>query len=460
MVSCSGIAGKVVIILQLMVMTSADYKTGKFAMPSSPLPIHAHCDLVRLPRGVGDLSMRLRGGKDPEPVGDMLNSISQNMQKWQQDSMKFVERIEVPRMGKEAQQVLSDASRACSNALDAVPGGKAAKNFFLVPWLNFRQNDPILSERVACSVAAVVSYVCVLQLGQGISLAAKISHYTSKGLPASVIGFNSVAVAGLVAGEASHNMYQTLRSNAPRLYGRRPAPSRERSNIDRLQDLFFSLIFYKLILRGAFRTIAPTDLTKPGVFAREWVETRGENYATYGQRVRVGQVGWKRGCHHCGSRFPGGVLGLTKKWICDHQPPNKIVSLGESQRFYPHCRGCSQAQSLTLRGLRSPFRLHWPSGPSIFGASFLSIHPLIDWASDVFTGKKQPEPRGRVGYKRPKESVFDDSPSSFGGLSKEDSTSSYVTKLPKAMNFQRKKRQSEDFDWNTVDHIEKDEVWR
>ena len=29
-------------------------------------------------------------------------------------------------------------------------------------------------------------------------------------------------------------------------------------------DVFFSLIFYKLILRGAFRTIAPTDLTKPG----------------------------------------------------------------------------------------------------------------------------------------------------------------------------------------------------
>lgn len=31
------------------------------------------------------------------------------------------------------------------------------------------------------------------------------------------------------------------------------------------------------------RHIAPSDLTKPGVFAREWVETTGENYANYGQ---------------------------------------------------------------------------------------------------------------------------------------------------------------------------------
>ena len=72
MVSCSGIVGKAIIILQLMVITSADYKTGNFAMPSSALPINEHCDFVQLSRGVGDLSMRLRGGKDPEPVGEPL----------------------------------------------------------------------------------------------------------------------------------------------------------------------------------------------------------------------------------------------------------------------------------------------------------------------------------------------------------------------------------------------------
>jgi len=34
-------------------------------------------------------------------------------------------------------------------------------------------------------------------------------------------------------------------------------------------------VFFKYLLRGSFRKIAPADLTKPGPFAREWVETNG-----------------------------------------------------------------------------------------------------------------------------------------------------------------------------------------
>eukprot|EP00960_Hanusia_phi_P058819 763994-Hanusia_phi.AAC.1 len=214
MLQSSHIVRHVVIILQLMMMTSADWKSGNCGVARS-LPWSPHGDFMT-PHGIGGLTMRLRGGKDTDPFGDVLSAMNDNVQRWQQDSKKLAEQLGLPRMSRHAHQVLSDASHACGEALDALPGAKTAKNFFLVPWLNFRQNDPILSERVACSIAAVASYVCVLQFGQGIGLAARVSHYTSKGLPASIIGFNSVAVAGLVAGEVADKVYKALRANAPR----------------------------------------------------------------------------------------------------------------------------------------------------------------------------------------------------------------------------------------------------
>lgn len=158
-----------------------------------------------------------------------------------------------------------------------------------------------------------------------------------------------------------------------------------RTILDKATDIVLALFMYKVILRGSFRSLAPSDMTRPGVFAKEWIPATGEQYATYGQRVNVGKIGWKRGCHTCGSRLPGGFLGLSKSWICDHQPPNKLISMGETQRFYPHCRSCSQMQSLTLRGLRDPLCLHWPTLSALFGPAFLGVRPSLEFAQASLT---------------------------------------------------------------------------
>ena len=73
-------------------------------------------------------------------------------------------------------------------------------------------------------------------------------------------------------------------------------------------------------------------------------------------------------------------MGVSKKWICDHQPPNKIVSMGEQQRFYPHCNTCSSKQSDILRqwGFRSPLILHWPTFAASLSPLFLSIRPACE----------------------------------------------------------------------------------
>jgi hypothetical protein len=59
------------------------------------------------------------------------------------------------------------------------------------------------------------------------------------------------------------------------------------------------------VSRGTFAGVAPSDISRPGVFAREFEPAKGEMYATYAERVRVNGIGWKRGCHTCGSRLPG-----------------------------------------------------------------------------------------------------------------------------------------------------------
>ncbi|KAJ1474248.1 hypothetical protein T484DRAFT_1833067 [Baffinella frigidus] len=42
-----------------------------------------------------------------------------------------------------------------------------------------------------------------------------------------------------------------------------------------------------VLLRGDFKRLAPSDLTKPGAFGFEWVKTTGENYANAAQRTKV-----------------------------------------------------------------------------------------------------------------------------------------------------------------------------
>ena len=113
---------------------------------------------------------------------------------------------------------------------------------------------------------------------------------------------------------------------------------------------------------GRFRAVAPSSLWHPGAFARGSVPARGAAYAGSSQKEALNDFGRRTGCHSCGDRRAAPYIG-------DHMPPNSLVRAGESQRFYPHCKRCSNAQggSLSSRKHRvithaSSFRIYhiWP----------------------------------------------------------------------------------------------------
>jgi hypothetical protein len=56
--------------------------------------------------------------------------------------------------------------------------------------------------------------------------------------------------------------------------------------LDVLEYLVIYIYVYIYMHIHAFRSIAPSDLRRPGVFAKEWIPTSGEQYANYGQVVR------------------------------------------------------------------------------------------------------------------------------------------------------------------------------
>ena len=310
----------------------------------------------------------------------------------------------------EAEEALKECGRnalaTAKTVKNSIPGVRSIQRDIRNRWLQFRIEGPVRSEVLSTAGAAITAYLSVIAAAQRMAYAQGLSHYTSKGQPAQILGVAAVAIAGVAAAEASHFVAQQLRPNTYKLASANPmvsvrkeaarlAPLRRRGALDRVADAAVSLAFFKFLLRGSFRKIAPADLTKPGPFAREWVETSGENYATYGQRMRVNSVGWKRGCHHCGTRGAGGFLWISKKWICDHQPPNKIVAMGQvlEQRFYPHCQSCSAQQSTALRFFgdarfeRSVLKLHNPQGANILGSSFLSVYPIVHYISTLLDAR-------------------------------------------------------------------------
>ena len=304
-----------------------------------------------------------------------------------------------------AQSALRDCSRSAEAGAravkDSIPGVGELQRTVRNRWLRFRIRRPVCSELISCCAASAGGYLGVIAAAQRLAFSRGWSHYTSKGQPALVLGALAVALAGVAAGECNHWTASTLRPNTYRLAAASPdkgvrvraarlVPVQTRTLRHRVGDAAASLACFKL-LRGSLRRVAPADLTKPGPFAREWVETNGENYATYGQRMRVNAVGWKRGCHHCGTRVPNGLWSVGTKWVCDHQPPNKIVAMAQAveQRFYPHCRACSSQQSTAVKYFgdarfeRTALKLHLPQQANILGPSFLSVYPIVHYLSQV-----------------------------------------------------------------------------
>ena len=188
---------------------------------------------------------------------------------------------------------------------NTIPGVKNTQQHIRVTWLTFRVKNPVSSEVVSCAAAAVVSYLTVTAAAQrlayrhGVTFYTKMPGMTLPFVPAQMLGVCAVALGGALAGEATHAITSRLRPNTYRLASLSPhvsvrqaaarlPPTRPRGMLERCADAAVSVAFFKGLLRGSFRKIAPADLTKPGPFAREWVETKGENYAAYGQRVRIG----------------------------------------------------------------------------------------------------------------------------------------------------------------------------
>jgi hypothetical protein len=73
-------------------------------------------------------------------------------------------------------------------------------------------------------------------------------------------------------------------------------------------------VFFKYLLRGSFRKIAPSDLTKPGPFAREWVETNGIFFVIFFLYIFFPREWVRQSVYLCVLYFFG-YLFLAREWV-------------------------------------------------------------------------------------------------------------------------------------------------
>jgi hypothetical protein len=79
-----------------------------------------------------------------------------------------------------------------------------------------------------------------------------------------------------------------------------------------------------------------------GSFAAESIPARsvGRNW-TEAERAEINRIGYRYGCHSCGSREPG----LDREnFFMDHQPATRLNQPGQNQIILPHCMSCSVRQ--------------------------------------------------------------------------------------------------------------------
>lgn len=80
----------------------------------------------------------------------------------------------------------------------------------------------------------------------------------------------------------------------------------------------------------------------PGPNAKESIPARGPGRSfRKDERNEVNKMGYRDGCHTCGSRDPGTPNG---NFIPDHQLPSALNPRGQVQRLFPQCRTCSSRQ--------------------------------------------------------------------------------------------------------------------
>ncbi|WP_308295673.1 RHS repeat-associated core domain-containing protein [Streptomyces odontomachi] len=79
-------------------------------------------------------------------------------------------------------------------------------------------------------------------------------------------------------------------------------------------------------------------------------------------RQQVDDLGYKYGCHTCGTLDPVG-----KRWVPDHQPISSWVPDGFPQRLYPQCLECSRKQAGWARQLAPVMKKIYESAARVGG---------------------------------------------------------------------------------------------
>lgn len=153
-----------------------------------------------------------------------------------------------------------------------------------------------------------------------------------------LLGFGSVFLSGCCASLAAVGILKGYREILSWKSG-------ENKWLDELavdwQDVFVSGLGSALVFRilgGRFRSSLPSNLIKPGAFARASIPARKSRAISVTARERLNKIGKKFGCHTCGRKW------LVHKFHRDHQPPSALVKEGQTQVFYPQCQRCSAVQ--------------------------------------------------------------------------------------------------------------------
>lgn len=220
-------------------------------------------------------------------------------------------------------------------------------------------NYPLTPKQAAVSgLAGAATFPALLGFTQvGIFKAMRLTSGSPAAI-ASVMGCASVLAASCAASCATLTGYTLTRE----YYSSNETDATRTSVSLSGQDLLLSTLCGAVVFRalgGRFLSVLPSNLLKPGSFAREWIPA-SISYAGNAQRSVIQEIGQRQGCHTCGRR-------RVMQFTADHQPPNaliwKLVESGKgmvSARFYPHCLRCSNRQGGLLSKSSSKYIVTHP----------------------------------------------------------------------------------------------------
>eukprot|EP00730_Choanoeca_flexa_P014906 TRINITY_DN6691_c0_g1_i1.p1 TRINITY_DN6691_c0_g1~~TRINITY_DN6691_c0_g1_i1.p1 ORF type:complete len:369 (+),score=62.52 TRINITY_DN6691_c0_g1_i1:806-1912(+) len=163
-------------------------------------------------------------------------------------------------------------------------------------------------------------------------------------------------ILGTVAGMTSITTASTSTAAASLMFQQILDPSTTIMTPNNLwQRSFLTFCGYALVGPSP-RRVLPSHSNHPGAFAYESIPA-GVNYKTAKEARIIDRIGFKYGCHSCGTKREVTFIG-------DHQPPKSFQK--PSMRFYPHCTACSNTQGGRISaGITNPAGFmvmhHWSS---------------------------------------------------------------------------------------------------